>query len=259
MPLLIDGYNLMYAAGIVGLGRGAGGLERSRAALIRFVGETLDPAERGRTIVVFDAAGAPPGLPSSMFMHGVAVRFAKGYNDADELLEELIAADHTPRRLTVVSSDHRIQRAARRRRATAVDSDVWYESVLRKRSRGTSHTDEETNSAKYEGAEKPLSLSDRKRNQGLSNKGTSKKDSRAKSSPQKPAIDPPSKAKLPPVAHPPAHRIRPDETPERDVLPIEDAELQFWLHRIVDDDDIAEEEKWGSIFPPGYAEDEEEK
>jgi hypothetical protein len=45
----------------------------------------------------------------------------------------LILADNSPRRLTVVSSDHRIQRAAKRRRARAVDSDVWYAEVLRAR------------------------------------------------------------------------------------------------------------------------------
>jgi hypothetical protein len=35
--------------------------------------------------------------------------------------------------LTVVSSDHRLQRAARRRRAKAIDSDQWYAQVLRNR------------------------------------------------------------------------------------------------------------------------------
>jgi predicted RNA-binding protein with PIN domain len=131
--LLIDGYNLMYAAGIVGGGAGRGALERSRAALCRFVASALTDAERAGAVVVFDAAGAPPGLPATLDYAGVKVRFAKGYADADELLEELIAADTTPRRSTVVSSDHRVQRAARRRRAKAVDSDVWYETMLRKR------------------------------------------------------------------------------------------------------------------------------
>lgn len=133
MPLLIDGYNLMYGAGIVGQGRGPGGLERSRYALIREVAAGLNDAERATTTIVFDAAGAPPGLPSTIVSDGVLVRFAKGYEDADELLEELIVADHAPRKLTVVSSDHRVQRAAKRRRATAVDSDVWYERFMRDR------------------------------------------------------------------------------------------------------------------------------
>jgi hypothetical protein len=35
--------------------------------------------------------------------------------------------------LTVVSSDHRLHRAARRRRARAIDSDRWYFDVIRQR------------------------------------------------------------------------------------------------------------------------------
>lgn len=134
MPLLIDGYNLMYAAGIDSGGRGPGGLERSRFALIRFIAGALDDAERGQSTIVFDAAGAPPGLPATLDFDGLTVRFARGFGNADELIEDLIAADHSPRKLTVVSSDHRVQRAAKRRRATAVDSDVWYEGVLQARS-----------------------------------------------------------------------------------------------------------------------------
>ena len=138
MPTLIDGYNLMYAAGIDGGGRGPGGLERSRFALIRFIAGALSDAERGLSTIVFDAAGAPPGLPSTFVIDGLQVRFAKGYDDADALLEEMIAADHSPRKLTVVSSDHRVQRAAKRRRAIALDSDVWYEGVLRARNESQS-------------------------------------------------------------------------------------------------------------------------
>ena len=65
--------------------------------------------------------------------HGLKVRFASRYPDADSLIEELILADSAPRRLMVVSSDHRLQKAARRRRARAVDSDVWYAEVVRAR------------------------------------------------------------------------------------------------------------------------------
>ena len=134
MSLLIDGYNLLYAAGIVGRGTGPGGRERSRMALLNFLAESLDPEEIARTTVVFDAAQAPPGLPREWKHRGILVRFSAGYEDADALLEELIRADSAPRRLTVVSSDHRIQRAARRRKARAVDSDVWYAEILHRRS-----------------------------------------------------------------------------------------------------------------------------
>jgi predicted RNA-binding protein with PIN domain len=134
MALLIDGYNLLNAVGIVGRGVGPGGLERSRLALLNFLVESLEPAEVARTTVVFDAADAPPGLPRVVDHRGLTVRFSAGYEDADSLIEELIRADSAPRRLTVVSSDHRLHRAARRRKARAVDSDVWYGQVVSQRS-----------------------------------------------------------------------------------------------------------------------------
>jgi predicted RNA-binding protein with PIN domain len=133
MSLLIDGYNLMHAAGILGRGLGPGGLERGRTALLNFLAESIDPAEVGKTIVVFDAASAPPGAPAAMRHKGLLVRFAADYEDADALIEELIRHDAAPKKLTVVSSDHRLHRAARRRRAKAVDSEDWYAETLRLR------------------------------------------------------------------------------------------------------------------------------
>jgi predicted RNA-binding protein with PIN domain len=133
MPLVIDGYNLMYVAGILGRGTGPGSLQRSRLALLNFLAESIEPRELPRTVVVFDAREAPWGLPRSVQHRGITVRFAAQYAEADDLIEELIAADSAPRRLVVVSSDHRIQRAARRRKAKAVDSDVWYAELVRAR------------------------------------------------------------------------------------------------------------------------------
>ena len=133
MALLVDGYNLIHAANIVGRGLGPRGLERARQALLDTLAAALPDAERARATIVFDAASAPPGLPRQHLYQGMTVRFAVGYESADELLEELIGADSAPKRLTVVSSDHRVQRAARKRRATAIDSDVWFAELQRQR------------------------------------------------------------------------------------------------------------------------------
>jgi hypothetical protein len=140
MALLIDGYNLLNAIGITGSDEGAVGragrtssLHRSRVALLNFLAESLGAEEIPHATVVFDAAGAPPGLPRELAHRGLKVRFAPRTSDADSLLEDLIRQDASPRRLTVVSSDHRVQRAAKRRRARAVDSDVWYAEILRHR------------------------------------------------------------------------------------------------------------------------------
>jgi uncharacterized protein len=133
MPLLIDGYNLLNATGIVGRGAGPPSLGRSRLALLNFLAASIDPRELAHTTVVFDAHDAPPGLPR-VVQHGpLLVRFAAKNRTADELIEELIRSDSAPRRLVVVSSDHEIQRAARRRRAKAVGSETWYADLIRAR------------------------------------------------------------------------------------------------------------------------------
>jgi predicted RNA-binding protein with PIN domain len=133
MFLIIDGYNLLNVVGIVGRGIGPGSLERARLALLNFLAKSLDPKDIPKTIVVFDSREAPWGLPRAVLHRGLSVQYASKYPDADCLIEELIMRESAPRQLTVVSSDHRLQRAARRRRARAVDSDVWYAEVLRSR------------------------------------------------------------------------------------------------------------------------------
>jgi uncharacterized protein len=133
MALLIDGYNLLHVTGIFGKGTDSTALHRSRTALLRFLAASLDPAERPHTTIVFDAAGASPGLPPTLDHEQITVHFARDYPDADEMLEDLIAAHQSPRTLIVVSSDHRVQRAARRRKAKAVDSDRWYADLLAER------------------------------------------------------------------------------------------------------------------------------
>ena len=72
-----------------------------------------------------------PACRAPLRHRGLSVRFAAQQEDADTLIEELILADTSPRRLTVVSSDHRLQRAARRRKARAVDADVWFVEAIR--------------------------------------------------------------------------------------------------------------------------------
>jgi len=135
MPLLIDGYNLLHVSGVFGQGNALTELHRSREALLAFLAAAIEPAERPQTTIVFDAAGAPPGLPQSFLHEGIHVEFARDPGNADELLEKLIAAHDTPRKLIVVSGDHRVQRAARRRRAKAVDSDRWWADLCAERRR----------------------------------------------------------------------------------------------------------------------------
>ena len=133
MSLLIDGYNLLHVTDIFGDGPAERALESSRNALLGFLAANVQGAARGAVTIVFDAKDAPPGLPRCVSYQGITVHYAAGYAEADELLEELIQLETAPKRLRVISSDHRVQRAARRRGAKAVDSDVWFASVVRER------------------------------------------------------------------------------------------------------------------------------
>ena len=129
MAIVIDGYNFLDGANILALGPGRYSLEKSRQAILRVLRANLTEAECATTTVVFDGTQAPPGLPRRDKQFGITILYSQPGQLADDLIEELIGKHSHPRQLTVVSSDHRIQRAARRRQAKPVDSDVWYRGL----------------------------------------------------------------------------------------------------------------------------------
>lgn len=124
--LMIDGYNLMHAAGMARPSYGPGDLERCRNRLLRFLKSVLTPTDRRRTTIVFDAWEPPPGRQSVVTVADMTVRFADAPGEADAVIEQLIAAHSAPKQLTVVSGDRRLQQAASRRKARYVDSETWY-------------------------------------------------------------------------------------------------------------------------------------
>jgi uncharacterized protein len=140
MTLIIDGYNLLHASGVFGPERGPRGFEQSRIALLDLLLDLLGD-EAGRTIVVFDAAKAPDGLPGRCTHGPLRVWYAREYPDADSLIEEIVEDDTAPHDLIVVSSDRRLQVAARRRRATAVGSAEWLAERRERRRKNTSRSD----------------------------------------------------------------------------------------------------------------------
>jgi len=127
--LLIDGYNIVSPTAPP-RNPGEYWLHRERMLLIKRLAEHLELAARERTCVVFDAADPPPDQPSHFWISGIEVRFAVDHPEADDLLEELIAAHSAPKSLAVVSSDQRIQTAARRRGSLALDSQSWFDRLL---------------------------------------------------------------------------------------------------------------------------------
>jgi predicted RNA-binding protein with PIN domain len=90
----------------------------------------LDPDVRSRTCVVFDAANPPPDRPTQFQIEGIDVCFAVDYSEADDLLEEMISSHSAPKNLAVVSSDRRVQAAAKRRGSLALESQQWLDDLL---------------------------------------------------------------------------------------------------------------------------------
>ncbi len=133
MRTLIDGYNLMYAGGLLGRKFGPDGFRQVRHRFLNDLAATLDATEAHLTTVVFDAATPPRDRASEAHHKGLTVLYAVNKENADERIEELIAHHSSPKTLTVVSSDHRIQQAATRRRSKVITADAfWTELDSRK-------------------------------------------------------------------------------------------------------------------------------
>jgi predicted RNA-binding protein with PIN domain len=132
MLYLIDGYNLLYALGVLNKRMGPDGLEKARQNLLGLLHGSFGAASAHVT-VVFDAAHPPPGAPAATDYHGIQVRFAIGMAAADDLIELLIRKASAPRHLTVVSDDHRLQKAARRRRCVVLNCGDFLQELERRR------------------------------------------------------------------------------------------------------------------------------
>lgn len=136
MRYLIDGYNLMFAGGLLGKRLGPDGFRRVRTRFLNDLAHALGPLDSSQTTVVFDASTAHGSLDRSTIHLGISVIYAVDNENADERIEELIAADSAPKSLSVVSTDRRIRQAAGRRKALAVTADdFWVELDARKRRR----------------------------------------------------------------------------------------------------------------------------
>ena len=129
---LIDGYNLMHAAGALGgneIGRET--FRRRRRRFINELADALGPDRSRETTVVFDAKSPPADFGLEVNYKGLTLIFALGDENADARIEILIAGHSVPRSLTVVSSDRRVRRAATRRKAHCLTSDQFLDLLDR--------------------------------------------------------------------------------------------------------------------------------
>jgi uncharacterized protein len=123
MRTLIDGYNLMFAAGLMGRRFGPDGFRKTRHRFLNDLASRLGPVESHLTTVVFDAKKVPEGRPAEAKHKGIEVLFAVDSPTADERIDELIRAHSNPKKLVVVSSDNQVRASAKRRGASPVSAD----------------------------------------------------------------------------------------------------------------------------------------
>jgi uncharacterized protein len=127
MRVLIDGYNLLHFVGLMRTRMGPGEVARARRSLISL----LERAHGAETLVcvVFDGVGSAADGKGPEMDQGVVVRYAGRNKIADDVIEELIRRHSAPKSLTVVSDDHRIQRAARRRACRSLGCGEYLEEL----------------------------------------------------------------------------------------------------------------------------------
>lgn len=133
--LLIDGYNLLHAAGFGRRRFAKGGLELARNRLLQKLANNLPESLAHDTVVIFDSgrntedsstgttgtitpATREPGWP-------FLVNYSALGQSADDEIETRLASHSSPRQIVVVSGDHRLHKAASRRGARAIDSDQF--------------------------------------------------------------------------------------------------------------------------------------
>ena len=127
--LLIDGYNLLHAAGLARTDYRPDELRRQREKLLRLVARQLSPAEIPRVTVIFDARDPRVDRPNTTRFAGMAVIFARPEGDADLVIARWLDRHPAPRHVTLVSGDRALQRAARGVGAQWLDSHSFLQEL----------------------------------------------------------------------------------------------------------------------------------
>ena len=125
----IDGHNLLHT--ILKAGEDSGAI--SDVQLCHIIGSYLKlTGQRGE--IIFDGIG-PPDKSGFDGISNLEVFFAGIGTDTDTVIEDKIIANSAPRRLRIVSSDRRLRKAARARKATSVKSEAFWNNIQKQLSR----------------------------------------------------------------------------------------------------------------------------
>jgi predicted RNA-binding protein with PIN domain len=126
---IIDGHNLLHS--IQNADESSGPI--SDVGLCRIIGRYLKlTGWKGE--VIFDGTG-PRDKSGFDNISNLEVFFAGLGTDTDTVIEDKISASSAPKRLTIVSSDRRLRKAARARKATSLKSEIFWNNIHKQLSR----------------------------------------------------------------------------------------------------------------------------
>lgn len=128
MRWLIDGYNVMHAAGIAEAGMGRERFQKARKRFLDQIAQAIGDMVV-ETTIVFDANKPPADFPIESNYRGITVVFALADASADARIERILARHSTPKALTVVSSDREVRQAASRRKARVMKADEFLDRL----------------------------------------------------------------------------------------------------------------------------------
>jgi hypothetical protein len=102
------------------------GLCRNLSAFLKIKGQSGE--------IIFDGAGPRDKSPYDN-IENLEVSFAGIGHDTDTVIEEKIKVSSSPKRLIIVSSDRRLRKAARTRKATSIKSEDFWINVTKQLSK----------------------------------------------------------------------------------------------------------------------------
>ena len=126
---IIDGHNLLHSVQKDDPDSGP----ISDVQLCHIIGRYLKLTGQSGEII-FDGIG-PPDKSGFDGISNLEVFFSGVRTDTDTVIEDKISANSAPRRLRIVSSDRRLRKAARTRKATSIKSDVFWNNTQKQLSR----------------------------------------------------------------------------------------------------------------------------
>ena len=127
--IIIDGHNLLHSIHK----EGSYSEPISDVGLCRIIGIYLKQINQNGEII-FDGTG-PPDKSGFDNISNLEVLFAGVGTDTDTVIEDKISASTAPKRLNIVSSDRRLRKAARVRKAISVRSEVFWNNIQKQLSR----------------------------------------------------------------------------------------------------------------------------